>query len=129
MPSVLLIDDDLNLLRGLRRCLRDQPYDLYTAHNAEIAMDMFRRRAFDLIVVDQNMDAVKGTDLMAWINQSFPNTVRIMLTGSSDHHVMIDAINNGGVFRFLTKPCREFELALAILDGLEQRYQLQSSND
>ncbi|MEM9644289.1 MAG: response regulator [Planctomycetota bacterium] len=121
MPSVLLVDDDVNLLRGLRRNLRNQPYDLYTANCAEMARDMFVRRPFDLVVVDQMMSGASGTDLIAWIASDFPDTVRIMLTGQADPSVMLTAINQGEVFRYLTKPCHELELAIAILDGLERR--------
>ena len=58
MPSVLLVDDDQNLLSGLRRSLREQPYDLYTANSAEMAIDMFQRIGFDVVVADQKMGGI-----------------------------------------------------------------------
>ena len=119
MAAVLLVDDDMNLLRGLQRTLRDQPYELYMANSAEVAMYMFQRRPFDLVVVDQKMRGISGDDLLAWLVEYFPDTVRIMLTGHADVSVMKSAINRGQVFRFLTKPCKELELAMAIRDGLE----------
>lgn len=119
MPSVLLVDDDMNLLSGLRRSLRGQPYELFTANSAEMAIEMFQRQDFDLVVADQQMSGMPGTELIAWLAQHFPDTVRIMLTGRGDVEVLKQAINAGKVFRFLTKPCREFDLAMAIRDGLE----------
>lgn len=121
MPSILIVDDDMNLLSGLRRALRYQPYDLFVANSAEIAMDMFTRSSFDLVVADQRMGGKKGTDLIAWLAEHFPDTVRLMLTGHADVEVMKMAINQGKVYRFLTKPCHDVEIALAILDGLESR--------
>lgn len=118
-PAVLCVDDDANLLSALRRTLRDQPFDLYIAHSSEMAIDMFHRRSFDLVVIDQNMSGMPGTELAAWIAQHFPSSTRIMMTGAADLHVAQDAINRGGVFRFLIKPVRELDLALAILEGLE----------
>lgn len=121
MPSILLIDDDMNLLRGLRRVLRTQPYDLFIANSAEMAMGMFHRGSFDLVVVDQEMGGKKGTEFMTWLAQHYPHTVRIMLTGRADMDVMKTAINEGKVFRFLTKPCHDVELAMAIREGLESQ--------
>ena len=123
MPSILLVDDDMNLLQGLRRTLRQQPYDLFIANSAEMAISMFQRQPFDLVVADQNMGGRSGTELIAWIVDHFPDTVRIMLTGQADVEVMKEAINRGKVFRFLTKPCKDVELAMAIREGLEQQLQ------
>ena len=123
MPSILLVDDDMNLLRGLRRVLREQPYELFIANSSEMAMDMFQRQAFDLVVADQEMSGRPGTVLIAWLAEHFPDTVRIMLTGKPDVEVMKNAINDGKVFRFLTKPCHELELALAIREGLDLQLQ------
>ena len=121
MASILLVDDDTNLLSGFRRVLRDQPYELYTANSAEMAIRMFKRMPFDLVVADQQMSGKSGTELVAWLAKHFPDTIRIMLTGRPDVEVMQEAINQGNVFRFLTKPCRDFELAMAIREGLELR--------
>lgn len=124
MPSILLVDDDMNLLSGLRRILHQQPYELFIANSAEMAIDMFRRQEFDLVVADHSMGGKSGIELISWIAVEFPNTVRIMLTGCAEAQVMKTAINEGMVFRYLTKPCHDLELALAIRDGLD--LQLQS---
>ncbi len=119
MQSILIVDDDVNLLRGLSRVLRHQPYELFTASSAELAKEMFQRKAFDLVVVDQQMQGQPGTKFIRWLSKNFPKTVRIMLTGHADVEVMMAAINDGQVFRFMTKPCRDVELAMAIRDGLD----------
>ena len=123
MTAILLVDDDMNLLRGLRRSLREQPYELFVANSSEMAVDMFRRRSFDLVVADQEMNGRPGTALVSWLAENFPATVRIMLTGKPNVDVMKQAINDGKVFRFLTKPCHELELALAIREGLDSQVQ------
>ena len=119
--TVLFVDDDTNLLASLRRSLRDQPYQLFIANSSELAMDMFRREAFDLVVVDHKMEGATGTELISWLAEHFPKTVRIMLTGNADIPMMKSAINEGKVFRFLTKPCHLTELALAVRDGLDSQ--------
>ena len=120
MPSVLLVDDDLNLLSGLRRVLREQPYELFTANSSEMAITMFQRQPFDLVVADQEMSGKSGIELVKWLAKNFPDTKRIMLTGKNDTEITKQAINEGRVFRFLNKPCHALELALAIREGLEE---------
>ena len=121
MASVLIVDDDLNLLSGLRRILHQQPYELFTANSTEMAIEMFQREPFDLVVADQNMSGKTGLELVTWLAESFPDTIRIMLTGSGNLDIAKKAINDGKVFRFLTKPCHDVELALAIRTGLETK--------
>lgn len=118
MISVLLVDDDMNLIRGLRRALRDQPYDLFVAHSAEDAKMMFQRKPFNLAVIDQQLGGLSGIELASWISEEFPSTVRMMLTGHANMRVAQDAINRCGVFRFLTKPIRDIDLAVEIREGL-----------
>ncbi|WP_168567173.1 MULTISPECIES: response regulator [Crateriforma] len=129
MTNLLFVDDDMNLLRGLRRSLRDQPYFLHVANSADQAMKLFKHRVFDVAVVDQRLDHICGLELLAWIRQHHPKTIRLMLTGHANVHVAQDAINRGGVFRFLTKPIRDVELAMAIREGLESREAANENND
>jgi DNA-binding NtrC family response regulator len=125
MKSILLVDDDPNLLRGLRRSLRDQPYYLFVANSGQQAIEMFSRREFDLAVVDQQMHGIQGTELVAWIREHHPRTVRLMLTGHPNVRIAQDSINRGGVFRFLIKPIRDLELAVAISEGLDSVPELE----
>ena len=121
MPAILIVDDDLNLLSGVRRVLREQPYELFTANSTEMAIAMFERQPFDLVVADLEMSGKSGLELIKWLAIKFPDTIRIMLTGQANIEVAKRAINEGKVFRFLTKPCHDVELALAIRKGLESK--------
>ena len=80
MTSILLVDDDPNVTKGLRRSLRQEPYDVCVADSAEQAMLLLGHRTIDLVVMDQTMDGAPGTELAAWIHQRFPSTVRLMLS-------------------------------------------------
>ena len=121
MTAILFVDDDLNLLSGVRRVLREQPYQLFTANSTEMAILMFQREPFDLVVADLEMSGKSGLELIKWLACNFPDTTRIMLTGRADVEITKRAINEGKVFRFLTKPCHDVELAIAIREGLESR--------
>ncbi len=116
----MLVDDDSHLLRTLSRCLHKQPYRLFTARDAIEAQWVLQTQSVDLVVSDERMPGRSGMDLLSWIAEKCPEVVRIMLTGQADVDTVAAAINRGGVFKFLTKPCREFELAMAIRDGLDR---------
>lgn len=116
---VLIVDDDVLFLRGLSRALRNQPFRLITARSGEEAQELLKRWPVNVIVCDERMPGMSGTSLLAWVARHFPNTVRIVLTGQPDLPTAMKAINDGQVFRFLTKPCREVDLVMAIHEGLE----------
>ncbi|MGB9689399.1 response regulator [Thermogutta sp.] len=116
---VLIVDDDVNVLRGLTRALRHQPFQLLTARSAEDAQEILKRWLVDVVICDQNMPGTRGTELLAWIAEHSPRTARIILTGQPDLKTAIEAINRGQVFRFLTKPCSDWDLVMAIHDALQ----------
>lgn len=121
MPTndVLLVDDDANLLRGVCRTLRGQPFKLLTARSAEEALSIVKSHPIGVIVCDERMPGQSGTELLAWIAQHCPEVVRIVLTGHTTPETTMRAINEGRVFRFFSKPCKPLDLAVAIRDGLE----------
>ena len=120
-PTVLLVDDDKNLLQGLMRALRSQPYTLLTANSAEEAAFLLKSNTIDVVVSDECMPGMRGTDYLKWVAKNFPETVRILLTGKPSPDTAVRAVNQGQVFRFLTKPCRDWDLAMAIRDALDLR--------
>ncbi len=121
--TVLLVDDDENVLLGLVRVLRRQPYQILTARSAEEAQWILKVHPVDVIVTDEQMPHQRGTELLAWVAQHFPEVMRIVLTGHPTVEAAISAINHAGVFQFFTKPCNEVELALAIRRALELKDQ------
>ncbi len=119
--QVLLVDDDENLLNGLKRNLRSEPFDVLTAPGASEALAILEERTIDAVVSDEHMPGLSGTELLTEIRTRYPDTVRIMLTGEADVDTAMRAINQGEIYRFLTKPCDARDLALCIRQGLEQR--------
>ena len=117
--TVLLVDDDQHVLHGLARALRHQPYSLLTVRSADEAMQALKSRSIDVIVADERMPGMPGSELLAWVAATFPEVVRIMLTGHATTATAIRAINEGAVYLFFTKPCDEIQLALGIRKALE----------
>ena len=79
--TVLLVDDDENVLYSLARALRQQPYSLYTAKSAEEAMMVLKTRNVDVVVADDRMPGMCGSDLLVWVASHYPDVMRILLTG------------------------------------------------
>jgi response regulator RpfG family c-di-GMP phosphodiesterase len=119
--AVLMIDDEADVLRGLARVLRHQPYRIYTATSAEEAMLLVKGRKIDVVVADEHMPGMRGGELLAWIAEHCPEVVRIVLTGHPTIDTAIRAINEGRVYQFFTKPCDPVHLGVAIRKAMENK--------
>ena len=115
---VLLVDDDTNILHGYARRFRDYEFELYTARSAEEAMDIMKRHKIDVVISDECMKGMRGTEFLAWAARNFPETSRIILTGQPSVPSMEAAINESGVFRYLMKPVDAPALAETIFSSL-----------
>ncbi len=125
--NILLVDDELSVLEGYRRGLRKQ-FKLDTAISGQEAIEMLRNNPpYAVIISDMRMPNMSGLELLSRARELSPDTVRIMLTGNSDQQTVVDAVNQGEVYRFLSKPCDSATLAAAILDAVE-RYKQSKSN-
>ena len=118
--KILLVDDDRNILSGYQRVLR-KSLDMDVAQGGEEALKMLMSQApFSVVVADMQMPGMNGLELLARAQTLSPETIRIMLTGNTDQKTAADAVNQGQVFRFLTKPCSPQDLAMAIHAGIRQ---------
>ena len=132
MPTdhkVLLVDDDTNILSGIRRNLRKEKYTILVAENPHQALYIMDEQQVDLVVTDQDMPGIKGTEFLSMLRARHPGVYRIMLTGKGDLKVALKAINEGSVYRFFTKPCRIEDLALAIRQALNEKTLLSTSRE
>ncbi len=127
--TVLLVDDEPNVLDGLTRVLRKESYEILTANSAEEAARLLHDNIVDLIVSDEEMPGMSGTEFLGRVAKDYPDTVRIVLTGHPTLPAALRAINEGKVYQFLTKPCNEIDLAITIRRALEQKDLLAKSRD
>ena len=120
--SVLIVDDEEFIRSSIRRTLRKEQYDLVFAANPFEAFRILADRPIDLVISDHLMPRMTGIEFLGHVAGRWPDTMRIVLTGQSDVEMAIRAINEGSVYRFLTKPWDEkdlitaLRLALAALD-------------
>jgi len=122
-PCVLLVDDEPLITTTLKRVLRKEPYDICTANSGAEALQILARKPVDVIVSDERMPGMSGSEFLAVARQQYPDTARIILTGQANLEAAIRAINEGAICRFLTKPCKEDDLTLAIGEALRQKMQ------
>lgn len=119
--TVLFVDDDPNLLQGLRRALRREAYEIVTADNPAAALRLLDTRPIDVVVSDESMPGMSGTEFLARVRAEHPDTIRILLTGHATLKVAVRAINDGEVYRLLTKPCDPADLGFTISQALQRR--------
>jgi len=119
--TVLLVDDEPNVLNGLIRILHKEPYELLTANSAEEAAELLENKKVDLIVSDEEMPGMSGTEFLAGVARDYPHVVGIVLTGHPTLPAALRAINEGKIYQFFTKPCNEVDLAITIRRALEQK--------
>ena len=103
--GVLFVDDEENILRSLRRLFMDEGFEIYIASGGEQGLEIIRNTPdIALIVSDQRMPGMTGAEFLEKAKITRPETLRILLTGYSDINAVVDAINRGGAYRYLTKP-------------------------
>lgn len=118
--KILFVDDDHNILDAFRRNFR-KDYELETATSAREAAGVIARKGpFAVVVSDMRMPGVDGVQFLTRLKEVCPDTVRIMLTGYADIQSSIAAVNEGSVFRFLTKPCSAQHMKRVLEDALRQ---------
>lgn len=117
--TVLLVDDEVNVLSSLERILRNEEYAVLTASSATEALDILQAKSVDLIISDLGMPEMNGLELLKMVKERYPAVARIVLTGQSDTPTVVRAINEGEVCRFFTKPWDNEELKVSIRQTLE----------
>jgi len=123
---ILYVDDEAHNLTSFAATFRKE-YIIHTATNGNDALEIMRSNEIKLVITDQRMPEMTGIQLLEKLTPEFPDSIRMILTGFSDIEVIIEAINSGRVFRYITKPWDENELRMTI-ENARQMFELQSRN-
>jgi two-component system probable response regulator PhcQ len=119
--TVLFVDDEPHVLGALRDALRKYPFTILTATGGAQALELLESREVDVVVSDERMPGMTGSEFLSIVRQKHPHTIRIILTGQASLAAAMRAINEGEVYRFLTKPCAAVDLAVTIQRALQLR--------
>ncbi len=116
--NILYVDDEQNNLVSFKATFRIK-YNIHTAISGEDAIKILRANPIDIIITDQRMPNMTGVEFLESILDEYPDPMRILLTGYADLNAVIDAVNKGKIFHYLTKPWNEEELDLTIKRAFE----------
>ena len=116
--NVLYIDDEIHNLNAFKAVFR-RDFTIFLAENAFEAKKILSEQEIHVIITDQRMPGMAGTEFLASIIDQYPDIIRILLTGYADINAVIDAINKGQIYKYIQKPWEEEELRTTIQNALE----------
>jgi response regulator RpfG family c-di-GMP phosphodiesterase len=122
--TLLLVDDEENILHSLKRLLRKEPYQVLSCSSAAEALELLALHQVQVIISDQRMPEMNGTEFLSRVKEMYPDTVRIVLSGYTDLRSVTEAINRGAIYKFMTKPWQDDELKTEIAAAF-RRYREQ----
>ena len=125
--TILIVDDEPNVIAALQRTLFDEPYDVRSATSGKEALDILATCKTKLVISDERMPGMDGAEFLSIVKVRHPETVRIMLTGHASLDSAMKAVNSGEVYRFFVKPWNDMELMMAIRSAME-KYDLEAEN-
>ena len=115
--TLLLLDDEENILRALSRVLRRDGYRILMATKPQDAFELLAKNEVQVVMSDQRMPEMSGTTFLSKVKDLYPDTVRIVLSGYSDLKTVTEAVNQGAIFKFLSKPWEDEQLRKEIAQG------------
>lgn len=120
--TILFVDDEANILSSLKRLFRPQGYNLLTASSGKEGLEILEDNEVDLIISDMRMPEMDGATFLKLAAEQRPETIRILLTGYADMTSTINAINEGKIYKYISKPWEDNDIILAVEHALEQRF-------
>jgi len=125
--TILCVDDEKNVLHSLKRLLRKEGYRLLVALSGAEGLDVLRKSEVHLVMCDQRMSGMTGTEFLARVKDEYPDVLRVILTGYTEVDAITESINRGHIYKFFLKPWNDQNLKLEIKQALEQ-YDLIQTN-
>ena len=125
---ILIVDDEQSVLNTLKRLFRNKDYLIFTAMNGEEGLSLLTEQSVDLIISDMRMPYMDGAEFLSAVKEAYPLIERILLTGYSDMDSTIKAINDGGIFGYLSKPWDAAQLLSLVESALDQTHKNKLKN-
>lgn len=125
--KILFVDDEENVLTAVRRVFMDTDYTILTALSGKEALKILEENDVQVIVSDYRMPGMNGVEFLKEVRRQWDHIVRIILSGYADLQALIEAINEGHIYKFISKPWNDDELKITVTNALE-RYSLIKEN-
>ncbi|HYD78264.1 MAG TPA: EAL domain-containing protein [Paucimonas sp.] len=123
--TLLVVDDEMNIVAAIKRALRGKGFDVLVTTSAAEAFEVLATTEVGVILCDQRMPGMSGTEFLSRVKHMYPAIVRMVLTGYTDLQSVADAVNHGAIFKFLTKPWDD-DVLLAALGEAFQEFESRS---
>lgn len=125
--NILIVDDEPHVLAALKRAFISEPYKIFTAESAAEGLEILKTHRIKVVISDEKMPGMPGSEFLSIVRAQFPYAIRIMLTGHPNMDILMKSINDGELYRFITKPWDDIELRLIVRNALE-KYTLEEAN-
>ena len=125
--TLLLVDDEPFVLSALKRVFRRENFQVLTAESTRMALELLATREVGVIISDQRMPDISGTEFLHRVKTMYPDTIRILLTGYTDFRAVIDAVNQGDLYKVLSKPIEDELLRENVREAF-RRYEIVAEN-
>ena len=126
-PSILVVDDEPRSLESIARILGDR-FDVHTAENTDEAREILRQQWIQVLLCDQRMPDMTGVEFCEQVRDEYPDVVRMIISGFTEATDIIDAVNKGGIYQYITKPWHPDELLMKLTNAIEL-FKLQRENE
>jgi DNA-binding NtrC family response regulator len=127
--TILFVDDEEKVLKSLQRGLMDEPYECLFATSGKQALDLLEQHTVHVICTDMRMPEMNGLELLKIVKEKHPQVVRLVLSGYTQVGMLLTAINQGEIFKFITKPWKLEEEFKTILQQAIEYYNLRAERD
>ena len=118
--TLLCVDDEANILSALKRLFRPHGYTILTATSGKDGLVLLENEHVDLVISDMRMPEMNGAQFLEQVKNRWPDTVRLLLTGYAEMSATVDAINKGGIYRYISKPWEETAMVDLVREALER---------
>ncbi len=125
--TILIIDDDVAIREMMKESFSKEPYTVLIAGSADEALSILSQEPVDVVISDEKMPGMSGSELLAVVRKKYPDTIRMILTGHANLDTAIRAINEGEIYRFFKKPCNMIDLAITVRQALQHKAVLEES--
>ena len=120
--TILCVDDEPSILSALRRLLKRDRHEVVIANGGAEGLQILEQQAVDVIISDMRMPGMSGAEFLAQVAQTWPDTTRILLTGYADLESAVSAVNDGRIYRYISKPWSDEDLKLTVREAVESRW-------
>jgi DNA-binding NtrC family response regulator len=119
--TLLIVDDEENIIKSMIRTLRDDGYQIVSARSGEEGLSKLEKHEVDIVISDQKMPGMSGLEFLKRVRANFPDILCIMVTAYGDMNTALEAINDVGIYKFILKPWDEMDLRVTIKRAFESR--------